>query len=126
MVPADGYLVLPSGSCKAMFVLLDYPNSTRWLSETEKFIAKCRKSGIPQSHLLIVEYIRRTRSKVWRLYRIRSDYRALPLQATGSERHTAGRATSPSACDPYIYSGSQRVCAILIRCFSDPSAPGGL
>jgi len=25
-------------------------------------------------------------------------------------------------CDPYIYSGSQRVCAILIRCFSGPSA----
>jgi hypothetical protein len=28
--------------------------------------------------------------------------------------------------DPYIYSGSQRVCAILIRCFSVPSASEAL
>jgi len=33
---------------------------------------------------------------------------------------------SPLGCDPYIYSGSQRVCAILIRCFSVPSASEAL
>ena len=42
------------------------------------------------------------------------------------ERQTARRATSPSECDRYIYSGSQRVCAVLIRCFSGPSASEGL
>jgi hypothetical protein len=43
---------------------------------------------------------------------------ALPLHATGSERHTAGRATGPSGCDRYIYSGSQRVSAMLQQPFS--------
>jgi len=48
------------------------------------------------------------------------------VRLQGSERHTAGSATSSSGCDRYIYGGSQRVCAILIRCFSGPSASGGL
>jgi hypothetical protein len=48
------------------------------------------------------------------------------LTATGSKRHTAGMATCRSGCDPYIYSGSQRVRAILIRPFSVPSASEAL
>jgi len=48
------------------------------------------------------------------------------LSATGSERHMAGMATCRSGCDPYIYSESQSVCAILIRLFSVPSASEAL
>jgi hypothetical protein len=51
-----------------------------------------------------------------------SDYRALLSSVPGSKRHTAGMATCRSGCDPYIYNGSQCVCAILIRRFSVPSA----
>jgi hypothetical protein len=32
----------------------------------------------------------------------------------------AGRATNRLRCDPYIYSGSQHICTILIQCFSVP------
>jgi len=36
------------------------------------------------------------------------------------------RATNRSGCDPYIYSRSQRACAILIWCSSGPSASEAL
>jgi hypothetical protein len=46
------------------------------------------------------------------------------LQAPSGTR-LAGQ-PSPLGCDPYIYSGFQCVCAILIRCFSGPSASEAL
>jgi len=40
--------------------------------------------------------------------------------------HIAGTASNRSGHDRYIYSGSQRVCTILIRCFSVPSGSEAL
>jgi hypothetical protein len=52
------------------------------------------------------------------------DYTESLLQALNGTR-LAGQ-PDPSGCDSYIFSGSQRVCAILIRYFSGTSASEGL
>ena len=49
-----------------------------------------------------------------------------PCKLQGQSGTRLAGQPSRLGCDPYIYSGSQRVCAILIRCFSGPSASEAL